>query len=65
MTEEQLLEILRVSKEKQIPEKEACKEIMGKYYTLSYSINTKYLLNIRNKKQSALDKGEINIEDET
>lgn len=36
MTEEQLLEILRVSKEKQIPEKEACKEIMGKYYTLSY-----------------------------
>lgn len=36
MTKEQLLKILKESKEKQIPEKEACKEIMGKYYNLTY-----------------------------
>lgn len=39
MTEEQLLQILQLSKEEQIPEKEACFKIMGKYMKLSYYKN--------------------------
>ena len=35
MTKEQLLKILRISEEKQIPEKEACLEVLGKYINLS------------------------------
>lgn len=36
MTKEQLLQILQLSKEEQIPEKEACLKILGKYVQLSY-----------------------------
>ena len=39
MTHEQLLQILQLSKEKQISEKEACIKIMGKYIKLSYYKN--------------------------
>ena len=39
MTKEQLLQILQLSKEEQIPEKEACFKIMGKYMKLSYYKN--------------------------
>ena len=39
MTEEQLLQILQLSREAQIPEKEACYKIMGKYMKLSYYKN--------------------------
>lgn len=39
MTEEQLLQILQLSKEEQIPEKEACFKIMGKYMKLSHYKN--------------------------
>lgn len=39
MTEEQLLQILQLSREEQIPEKEACHKIMGKYMKLSYYKN--------------------------
>lgn len=35
MTKEQLLKILRISEEKQISEKEACIEVLGKYVNLS------------------------------
>ena len=39
MTEEQLLQILQLSKEEQIPEKEACFKIIGKYMKLSHYKN--------------------------